>query len=119
MDGEGQQGNNTLEYFPEKNIVVNTVLVAPTTVVSTETEAEETAPLSGLNVQLKKVQDDTCMVVDEGERWTLFQTQFRTKGRTCKLMIDGGRCANGISKAMLGHWGCPQGVFQNQSMFSG
>jgi hypothetical protein len=34
--------------------------------------SEEVVPLSGLNVQLKRVQDDTCMTADRGQRWNLF-----------------------------------------------
>lgn len=62
---------------------------------------EEDVPLSGLNMQLKKVQDDACKTVDKGQRWSLFQTQCIIKGKACKLMIDGGSCTNGISKAMV------------------
>jgi hypothetical protein len=31
----------------------------------------------------------------------LFQTQCFIKGKACKLMVDGGSCTNGISKAMV------------------
>ncbi|KAM0841708.1 hypothetical protein ACQ4PT_058840 [Festuca glaucescens] len=62
---------------------------------------EEDVPLSGLNMQLKKVQDDACKTVDKVQRWSLFQTQCIIKGKACKLMIDGGSCTNGISKAMV------------------
>jgi hypothetical protein len=62
---------------------------------------EEDVPLSGLNMQLKKVQDDACKTVDKVQRWSLFQTQCFIKGKACKLMIDGGSCTNGISKAMV------------------
>jgi hypothetical protein len=33
---------------------------------------EEVVPLSGLNMQLKRVHDETCMTVDRGQRWNLF-----------------------------------------------
>ncbi|KAK1618356.1 hypothetical protein QYE76_023873 [Lolium multiflorum] len=62
---------------------------------------EEDVPLSGLNMQLKKVQDDACKTVDKGQRWSLFQTQCTIKGKACKLMIDGGSCINDIRKAMV------------------
>ncbi|KAK1648726.1 hypothetical protein QYE76_066531 [Lolium multiflorum] len=52
-------------------------------------------------MQLKKVQDDACKAVDKVQRWSLFQTQCIIKGKACKLMIDGGSCTNGISKAMV------------------
>ncbi|KAK1617849.1 hypothetical protein QYE76_023366 [Lolium multiflorum] len=68
---------------------------------STTVTVEEDVPLSGLNMQLKKVQDDACKAVDKVQRWSLFQTQCIIKGKACKLMIDGGSCTNGISKAMV------------------
>ncbi|KAK1618597.1 hypothetical protein QYE76_024114 [Lolium multiflorum] len=68
---------------------------------STTVTVEEDVPLSGLNMQLKKVQDDACKTVDKGQRWSLFQTQCIIKGKACKLIIDGGSCTNGISKAMV------------------
>jgi hypothetical protein len=34
--------------------------------------AEEVVSLSGLNMQLKRVHDVTCMTVDRGQRWHLF-----------------------------------------------
>jgi hypothetical protein len=34
---------------------------------------EEVVPLSGLNMQLKIVHDETCMTADRGQRWNLFQ----------------------------------------------
>ena len=67
----------------------------------TATIVEETEPLSGLNMQLKRVRDEACMTVDKGQRWSLFQTQCMIKGTACKLIIDGGSCTNGISKAMV------------------
>jgi hypothetical protein len=33
---------------------------------------EEVVPLSGLNIQLKRVHDETCMTADRGQRWNLF-----------------------------------------------
>jgi hypothetical protein len=33
---------------------------------------EEVVPLSGLNMQLKRVHDETCMTADRGQRWNLF-----------------------------------------------
>ena len=62
---------------------------------------EEVEPLSGLNMQLKRVHDEACKIVDKGQRWSLFQTQCMIKGKHCKLMIDGGSCTNGISKAVV------------------
>jgi hypothetical protein len=49
---------------------------------------EEVVPLSGLNVQPKRVQDNTCMTADIGQRWNLFQALCMIKGKVCKLMID-------------------------------
>ncbi|KAK1698221.1 hypothetical protein QYE76_014918 [Lolium multiflorum] len=68
---------------------------------STIVTVEEDVPLSGLNMQLKKVQGDACKTVDKVQRWSLFQTQCFIKGKACKLMVDGGSCTNGISKAMV------------------
>jgi hypothetical protein len=34
---------------------------------------EEVVPLCGLNMQLKRVNDETCMTADRGQRWNLFQ----------------------------------------------
>ena len=62
---------------------------------------EEVVPLSGLNMQLKRVHDDACMTVDRGQRWNLFQAQCMIKGKACKLMIDSGSYCNGISKAVV------------------
>ena len=74
---------------------------------------EDVVPLSGLNVQLKRVRDDTCVPVDRSQHWNLFQAQCMIKGKACKLMIDGGSCTNGISKAMvaalgLSRWRIPE-----------
>jgi hypothetical protein len=33
---------------------------------------EEVVPLSGINMQLKRVHDETCMTADRGQRWNLF-----------------------------------------------
>ena len=57
--------------------------------------------LSGLNVQLRLVWDDTCMTVDIGQCCNIFRTQCLIKGKACKLIIDGGSCTNSISKAMV------------------
>ena len=62
---------------------------------------EEVVPLSGLNMQLKRVHDETCITVDKGQRWNLFQAQCMIKGKACKLMIDSGSYCNGISKAVV------------------
>jgi hypothetical protein len=35
---------------------------------------EEDEPLNGLNVQLTRVYGDACMLVERGQRWSLFQT---------------------------------------------
>jgi hypothetical protein len=34
---------------------------------------EEVVPFSGLNMQLERVHDETCMTADRGQRWNLFQ----------------------------------------------
>jgi hypothetical protein len=47
---------------------------------------QEVVPLSGLNMQLKRVHDETCMTVDRGQRWNLFQSQCIIKGKACKLI---------------------------------
>jgi hypothetical protein len=62
---------------------------------------EEVVPLSRLNMQLKRVHDETCMIVDRGQRWNLFQAQCIIKGKACKLMIDSGSYCNGISKSAV------------------
>jgi hypothetical protein len=62
---------------------------------------EEVVPLSGLNMQLKRVHDETCMTADRGQRWNLFQAQCIIKGKACKLMTDSGSYCNGISKAVV------------------
>jgi hypothetical protein len=62
---------------------------------------EEVEPLSGLNMQLKRVHDGVCITVHKGQRWSLFQTQCMVKGKACKLMVDGGSYCNGISKARV------------------
>ena len=62
---------------------------------------EGVVPLSGLNMQLKRVHDDTCMTADRGQRWNLFQAQCMIKGKACKLMIDSGSYCNGISKTVV------------------
>ena len=66
---------------------------------------DDVVPLRGLNMQLKRVHDQACKTVDKGQRWSLFQTQCMIKGKACKLMIDGGSCTNGISKAMVASLG--------------
>src|SRR4051812_7115459 len=63
--------------------------------------SDDVVPLSGLNVQLKRVHGDTCVPVGRSQRWNLFQAQCMIKGKACKLMIDGGSCTSGISKAMV------------------
>ena len=70
-------------------------------VVCAETAMESVEPLSGLNMQLKRVHDEACKLVDKCQRWSLFQTQCMIKGKQCKLMIDGGSCTNGISKVCV------------------
>jgi hypothetical protein len=62
---------------------------------------EEAKPLNGLNMQIKRVYGDACMIVERGQRWILFQTQFMIKGKVCKLMVDGGSYCNGISKVVV------------------
>jgi hypothetical protein len=62
---------------------------------------EEVVPLSGLNMQLKRVHDETCMIADRGQRWNLFQAQCIIKGKACKLMIDSGSYYNGINKSVV------------------
>ena len=62
---------------------------------------DEFVPLSGLNVQLKRVHGDACMTVGRGQCWNLFQAQCMIKGKACKLMIDSGSYCNGISKAVV------------------
>jgi hypothetical protein len=41
-------------------------------VVCAETAVEKVEPLSGLNMQLKRVHDETCMTADRGQRWNSF-----------------------------------------------
>jgi hypothetical protein len=70
-------------------------------VVCAETAVGKVEPLSGLNLQLKRVHDEACIIVDKGQRWSLFQTQCMVKGKARKLMVDGGSYCNGISKAVV------------------
>jgi hypothetical protein len=62
---------------------------------------KEVVPLSGLNMQLKRVHVETCITTDRGQRWNLFQTQCIIKGKACKLMIDSGSYCNGISTSVV------------------
>jgi hypothetical protein len=39
-------------------------------VVYAETAVEKVEPLSGLNMQLKRVHDEACTTVDKGQRWS-------------------------------------------------
>jgi hypothetical protein len=41
-------------------------------VVCAEPAVEKVEPLSGLNLQLKRVYDEACNTVDKGQRWNLF-----------------------------------------------
>ena len=64
-------------------------------------------------MQLKKVHNGACMTAERSQHWNLFQAQCMIKGKACNLMIDGGSCTNGISKAMvaslgLSTWRIPQ-----------
>ena len=54
-------------------------------VVCAETAVEKIEPLSGLNMQLKRVPHEVCTTVDKGQRWSLFQTQCIIKGKECKI----------------------------------
>jgi hypothetical protein len=69
MDKEVVCSNTTVERKPGSDTMGTMVTM------------EEDVPLSGLNMQLKKVQDDACKVVDKGQRWSLFQTQCIIKAR--------------------------------------
>jgi hypothetical protein len=51
-------------------------------VMCIETTVEEVEPLSGLNMQLERVCDETCKPVDKRHRWSLFQTQCMIKGKS-------------------------------------
>ena len=79
---------------------LRTKFVEPSTDLD-KSPVEDVVPLSGLNMQLKRVHGDTCMTVDRGQRWNLFQAQCMIKGKACKLMIDSGSYCNGISKAVV------------------
>ena len=50
-------------------------------------KVDEVVPLSGLNVQLKRVRNDICTTVDRGQRWNLFQTQCMIKGIDRKSVV--------------------------------
>jgi hypothetical protein len=41
-------------------------------VVCAETAVEKIEPLSGLNLQLKRVHDEVCITVDKSQRWSLY-----------------------------------------------
>jgi hypothetical protein len=99
---------------PEKLIVVPLPTVSKVAATNSELSAtdvvkadvvkdivEEVVPLSGLNMQLKRVYNETCMPADRGPRWNLFQAQCIIKGKACKLMIDSGSYCNGISKSVV------------------
>jgi hypothetical protein len=99
---------------PEKLIVVPLPTVSKVAATNSELSAvdvvkadvvkdivEEVVPLSGMNMQLKRVHDETCMTVDRGQRWNLFQAQCIIRGKACKLMIDSGSYCNGISKSVV------------------
>jgi hypothetical protein len=68
---------------PEKLIVVPLPTVSKVAATNSALSAvdvvkdivEEVVPLSGLNMQLKRVHDETCMTADRGQRWNLFQAQ--------------------------------------------
>jgi hypothetical protein len=95
--------------FVPADCMVKQANPATTTIVpSADTKADvgkavmkEAEPLSGLNMQLKRVHDETCITVDKGQRWNLFQAQCMIKGKACKFMIDSGSYCNGISKAIV------------------
>jgi hypothetical protein len=80
---------------------------------------EVAEPLSGLNMQLKRVYDEACITVDKGQHWSLFHTQCMVKGKVCKLMVDGGSYCTGISKEVVSTLGSRHGVFLNLSMLLG
>jgi hypothetical protein len=99
---------------PEKLIVVPLPTVSKVVATNSELSAVdvvmadvvkdivvEAVPLSGLNMQLKRVHDETCMTADRGQRWNLFQAQCIIKGKACKLMIDSGSYCNGIRKLVV------------------
>jgi hypothetical protein len=64
----------------EKLIVVSLPTVSKVAAMISELSAvdvvkdvvEEVVPFSGLNMQLKRVHDETCMTVDRGQRFNLF-----------------------------------------------
>jgi hypothetical protein len=95
-------------HFMPADCMVKQASQAMTTIVpyaDTKTDVgkdvmKEAEPLSGLNMQLKRVRDETCKPVDKGQHWSLFQTQCIIKGKACKFMIDSSYC-NGISKAVV------------------
>jgi hypothetical protein len=95
-------------FVPADCLVKQASQAMTTTVPSADTKAdvvkdvmEEVGPLSGLNMQLKRVHDGACITVDKGQRWNLFQAQCIIKGKACKLMIDSGSYCNGISKSVV------------------
>ena len=58
----------------EKKAGVDKVVVCAETAME-KVAGEKVEPLSGLNMQLKRVNDEVCKTVDKGQRWSLFQTQ--------------------------------------------
>jgi hypothetical protein len=44
-------------------------------VVCTDVAMEDEVPLSGLNMQLKRIQDDACKTIDKGYQWSIFRIQ--------------------------------------------
>jgi hypothetical protein len=95
--------------FGPADCMVKQASQATTTIVPpTDTKAdvgkavmEVAEPLSGLNMQLKRVYDEACITIDKGQHWSLFQTRCMVKGKACKLMVDGGSYCNDISKAVV------------------
>jgi hypothetical protein len=67
------------QHFMPADCMVKQASPATTTIVpSVDTKADvgkavvnKAEPLSGLNMQLKRVHDETCMTADRGQRWNL------------------------------------------------
>ena len=75
-----------------------------------EIKEEVDAPMKGLNLLVKKVQEDGD---PKGQRWSVLKTQCMIKGRACKMIIDGGSFTNVVSKDLvralgLSMWRHPQ-----------
>jgi hypothetical protein len=53
------------------------------------------------SLMVHKVQRDDKVIVEPGQRRSIFQTACTIKGEVCKLIVDGGSASNMISKDVV------------------